>query len=68
VLEIEKKHVVYKVEWVCQFDFDTDRAEQIMGYTNEPSLTLISCGGVFDSGARTHNKRIAVRARQVEAG
>jgi hypothetical protein len=28
-------------------------------------VTLISCGGVFDRAAGTHNKRVAVRAELV---
>lgn len=64
-VKIEDKDLRYRVQWNCSFPRDTDRAEQIMGYTNAPSITLISCGGVFDRAARTHTNRIAVRAELV---
>jgi LPXTG-site transpeptidase (sortase) family protein len=59
---MDGKHYKYKVAWNCFFDRNTSFAGQIMGKTNVPSVTLISCGGVFDSRARTHTQRIAVRA------
>ena len=65
VFKVDGKDLRYIVQWNCLFDRNTDRAEQIMGYTNEESLTLISCGGVFDSAVGTHNKRIAVRAIRI---
>jgi sortase (surface protein transpeptidase) len=58
----------YRVQWVCLFSRTTERAEQVMGYTDVPSLTLISCGGGWDAGARTHTGRYAVRAVQVVDG
>lgn len=67
VVVMDGKRWTFKVTWVCSFDRDTDLAEQIMGYTERPSVTLISCGGVFDRRARTHTNRIAVRAELVEA-
>lgn len=65
VVEMDGKRYEYRVEWACLFDRDTDLAEKIMGYTEQPSLTMISCGGVFDRAAGTHNKRVAVRATLV---
>jgi len=56
------KHYKYTVVWNCFFDRNTTHAGQIMGKTEVPSVTLISCGGVFDSSAGTHSQRIAVRA------
>ncbi len=64
-IKIGAKHLKYRVVWNCLFGRNTDRADQIMGYTDEPSLTLISCGGGWDAGARTHSGRIAVRAEQI---
>jgi len=69
VVAIEDKQLRYRVVFNCSFPRDTTLAETIMGYTREPSLTLISCGGVFDTAARTHTNRIAVRAELIdEAG
>jgi LPXTG-site transpeptidase (sortase) family protein len=58
----------YRVQWTCLFDRQTTQAARIMGYTENPSVTLISCGGVFDRRARTHNKRVAVRAELISSG
>jgi LPXTG-site transpeptidase (sortase) family protein len=59
------KNLIYRVVWTCLFDRQTTQAARIMGYTENPSVTLISCGGVFDRRARTHNKRVAVRAELI---
>jgi LPXTG-site transpeptidase (sortase) family protein len=64
-VDIDGKHFQYRVTWTCLFDRDSGEAERIMGYTDVPSVTLISCGGVFDRSARTHNKRVAVRGELV---
>ncbi len=64
---IGQKTLRYRVVWNCSFPRDTNLADQIMGYTDVPSLTLISCGGVFDTAARTHTNRITVRAEQISA-
>lgn len=57
----------FRVVWNCYFDRNTSHAAQIMGRTEVPSVTLISCGGVFDRAAGTHTKRVAVRAEVIEA-
>ncbi len=67
IVEMNGKRWEYQVRWTCLFDRTTTLAERIMGYTEVPSLTLISCGGVFDSSAGTHNKRVAVRAELVRS-
>jgi LPXTG-site transpeptidase (sortase) family protein len=55
----------FAVTWVCTFDPSTNLAEQIMGYTNVPSITLVTCGGTFDRRLGTHNRRTVVRAELV---
>jgi sortase (surface protein transpeptidase) len=65
-MDMNGKHYTYRVTFVCLFGRETDRASQIMGYTETPSLTLISCGGGWDAGARTHTGRYAVRAELVD--
>jgi sortase (surface protein transpeptidase) len=64
-IAIDRKTLRYRVAWNCSFSRDTGLADQIMGYTDVPSLTLISCGGVFDTAARTHTNRITVRAELI---
>jgi LPXTG-site transpeptidase (sortase) family protein len=67
VVEIDGKRWEFQVRWTCLFDRQTKLAEQIMGYTDVPSVTLISCSGVFDPVAGTRNKRVAVRAELVRS-
>jgi hypothetical protein len=55
------KKMHFKVAWVCTFPRDTEHAGQIMGNTKVTSVTLVSCGGTYDSSAGTHEKRIVVR-------
>jgi sortase (surface protein transpeptidase) len=64
VLKMNGETRRYRVIWTCLFGRNTDRAAQIMGYTDVPSVTLISCGGGWDAAARTHSGRWAVRAEQ----
>jgi sortase (surface protein transpeptidase) len=67
IVELQGKRWEFRVTWMCLFDFDTPLAEKIMGYTNVPSVTLISCGGVYSWTSHTHNKRVAVRAELVRS-
>jgi hypothetical protein len=55
------KKMHFKVTWVCTFPRDTKHADQIMGNTKVTSVTLVSCGGTYNSSAGTHDKRIVVR-------
>ena len=55
------KKMHFKVAWVCTFPRDTKYASQIMGNTKVTSVTLVSCGGAYNSSAGTHDKRIVVR-------
>ena len=65
IVELDGRRWEFRVTWMCLFDRNTPLAAKIMGYTEVPSVTLISCGGVFDRAAGTHNKRVAVRAELV---
>lgn len=66
VVRFEGRDRTFRVAWVCSFDLDTPEAPRIMGPTDVPSVTLITCGGIFDRRAGTHNQRIVVRAELVE--
>jgi sortase (surface protein transpeptidase) len=67
VVELDGKKWEFQVQWTCLFDYNTDLAAKIMGYTEVPSITLISCGGVFSRSAGTHNKRVAVRGQLIRS-
>jgi sortase (surface protein transpeptidase) len=67
VVELNGKKWEFQVQWTCLFDYNTDLAAKIMGYTEVPSITLISCGGVFSQAAGTHNKRVAVRGQLIRS-
>lgn len=55
----------YRIIWVRLYDRNTPHVEKIMGYTEVPSVTLITCGGTFDRRAGTHSKRVVARAQIV---
>jgi len=59
----------YAVEWVRVYpvaDLTPGQLRQIVGPTEEPSLTLITCGGVFDPDRGEYLMRLVVRAARVE--
>ena len=66
-LSLHGKQLDFRVTWACLFDRDTELASKIMGRTDVPSITLISCGGTFDRAAGTHTKRVAVRGELLNA-
>jgi hypothetical protein len=53
--------VVYKTESVPKNGFPADR---IFGYTAGPELRLITCGGEFDSTARSYKNNTVVYAKE----
>jgi sortase (surface protein transpeptidase) len=61
VLSIEGRRMVFRTTWVCEFPRTSSLAPRIMGYTEVPSVTLITCGGAWDAGAGTHADRIVAR-------
>ena len=59
----------YAVEWVRAYpvaDLTPGQLRQIVGPTEEPSLTLITCSGGFDRGRGEYLMRLVVRAVRVE--
>jgi sortase (surface protein transpeptidase) len=63
---IDGKRMTFRVVWACEFIRTTPLATRIMGFTDVPSMTLITCGGSWNSYAGTHDDRIAVRAELVD--
>ncbi len=61
------KVYTYRVEWVRQYDADNAPLEEIVGPTEDESLTLITCGGTFDYTNSHYLQRTVVRASRVEA-
>ncbi|MCK2238340.1 MULTISPECIES: class F sortase [unclassified Crossiella] len=54
---------VHETQQVAKKGFPTDR---VYGDTDRPELRLITCGGVFDKGARSYQDNIIVYATMVE--
>lgn len=52
----------YVVKWVELIETADADMEAIVGPTEEPSLTLITCGGEWDSAAGQYKQRTVVRA------
>jgi LPXTG-site transpeptidase (sortase) family protein len=55
----------YAVEWVRQYPAEEVPLDEVVGSTNEESLTLITCGGTFDYATAHYLSRTVVRATQV---
>jgi sortase (surface protein transpeptidase) len=69
VTDAEGSRFVYVVEWVRRYpvaDLTTDDLREIVGPTDTPSLTLITCGGAFDLQQGGYLQRLVVRAARVE--
>jgi hypothetical protein len=62
VLTVGARRLVYRTTWVCEVPRTSDLAARIMGSTDLPSVTLITCAGSWDAGAGTHSDRIVARA------
>jgi hypothetical protein len=65
VLQINGRKLIFRTAWVCEFARTSTLAPKIMGYTEVPSVTLITCSGAFDSYAGTHTERMVARAELV---
>jgi sortase (surface protein transpeptidase) len=55
----------YAVEWVHQEDATQPPREDVLGPTEEESLTLITCGGEWDPSITEYDERTVVRAVRV---
>ncbi len=56
----------YTVNYRQQFDAATAPVDQIVGPTPKETVTLITCGGTFNSATHQYDKRLVVRAERVE--
>jgi len=55
----------YKVQWVRVYDTANAPIQEIVGPTDQRSLTLITCGGEFDYQNGVYLSRTVVRAHYV---
>ncbi|HKG25169.1 MAG TPA: class F sortase [Thermomicrobiales bacterium] len=58
----------YKVDWVKNYsvaDLDSKAVHEIVGATDTETLTLITCGGPFDSEKGEYLERIVIRASRL---
>ena len=60
------KVLTYRIVWVKNYDRNID-ATDLLGNENGQVATLITCGGTFDTIARTHRERVVARAELVTA-
>ncbi len=55
----------YAVNFKQQFEAADAPVDQIVGPTGKDSVTLITCGGVFNSATHQYDKRLVVRADRI---
>jgi LPXTG-site transpeptidase (sortase) family protein len=58
----------YAVNFKQQFEADGAPVDQIVGPTPNQTVTLITCGGTFNSATHQYDKRLVVRAERVVPG
>ena len=64
--EFGKKHE-YVVEEIHHIEISTDNRLDILNKSEGKTLTLITCGGVWDLKAGTYNKRLIIKARIIDS-
>jgi LPXTG-site transpeptidase (sortase) family protein len=55
----------YQVVSSTYYQADTAPVAEIVGPTGDESVTLITCGGVFDRTVREYNQRLVIRGKRV---
>uniref|UniRef100_A0A7C4TPI9 Class F sortase n=1 Tax=candidate division WWE3 bacterium TaxID=2053526 RepID=A0A7C4TPI9_UNCKA len=60
------REFVYKVRSIWYVDINDPDRTLIFERTSRPELTLVTCGGVWDSNANTYSKRLVVKADLVQ--
>ena len=57
----------YSVTWTRLYAADTAPLDEIFAQTSDEELTLITCGGAFDTSVRMYVSRWVVRATRTPA-
>ncbi|HVE92946.1 MAG TPA: class F sortase [Actinomycetota bacterium] len=65
VVEYAGRRWEYRTIWVRQYDPDTAPVQKLMGFTETHSVTLITCGGVFNRRTRHYEDRMIARGELV---
>lgn len=60
-----KERLTYRVVWVKNYDRNIDATDLLGNRSGGQMATLITCGGTFDTIARTHRERVVARAELV---
>ena len=55
----------YQVSLKLSYDARMAPVSEIVGPTSKEVVTLITCGGTFDSGSRNYSDRLVVRAERI---
>jgi hypothetical protein len=69
VIGDDQEEFVYTVDWNDTFDLEeltSGKIAELVGPTEDPKLTLITCGGEFDYANGEYLSRMVVRASLVE--
>ena len=67
VTRADGRTVTYKVNSVRQYPKDAFPTLEVYGPTPRPEMRLITCGGPFDSSARSYLDNTIVYANQINA-
>lgn len=61
----DRADVLYTVEWIERYKPEEAPIDRIFASLYEPTLTIITCEGVFDQTTRNYSLRLVVRARRM---
>ena len=71
IIEIQQADgtsIKYAVNFKQQYDAATAPVNDIVGATPKESVTLITCGGTFNTVTRQYDQRLVVRAERIKDG
>ena len=61
------RNFTYEVTNAFYVDIDDPNRLQVFEESDNPTLTLITCGGIWDYSSGTYNKRLVVKAKLVSS-
>lgn len=66
IVAVDGRRFTFAIRWVRVYDPRTAPVDELLGDTSVDSVTLVTCGGPFDSRSRHYTKRVVARAELVE--
>ena len=62
IVASDQRKYEFVVQWQRWFDADSAPVEEVFRQSDVPEITMVTCGGVFDTKTRQYRSRVVVRA------